>query len=149
MSFANVYQQQEDVNGRDGGRYYTVAQAAQKLQVHRTTILRWIDAGKLRAYRVGPKAVRILERDLEAVVTPANETRGEVTRMKEQQPTQGTILTKAPTRRLTDEEIKRGLAALAEARAFREQLLAERDGKPLPSSADLIREEREERSKRL
>jgi hypothetical protein len=93
--------------------------------------------------------VRILERGLEAVITPACERREKVNRMKEHESTRGTVLTKAPTRRLTDAEIKRGPAALAEARAFREQLRAERGGDPLPSSAELIREEREERSKRL
>jgi excisionase family DNA binding protein len=149
MTSADTYQQRGDAGGREGGRYYTVAQAAQRLRVHRTTILRWIDAGRLRAYRVGPKAVRILERDLEAVVTPANETREEVTRAKGQQNARGTVLTEAPTRRLTEDEIERGLAALADARAFRAQLLAERGGEPLPSSAALIRGEREERSRRL
>ena len=71
--------------------------------------------------------------------------------MKQPEPTRGAflILTKVPARRLTNEEIRRGLAALAQARAFRERLLAQRGGNVLPSSAELIREEREERSERL
>ena len=72
-----------------------------------------------------------------------------MTAVKEHDPAQGTILTGAPTRRLTDEEIRRGLAALARARAFREQLRAQRGGETLPSSAGLIRAAREERSERL
>jgi excisionase family DNA binding protein len=150
MTLAKV-SQQETKSDRPDGRSYTIAQAAQKLQVHRTTVQRWISSGKLRAYRVGTgtRTVRILERDLETVITPANETREEVTRMKGQASTQGPVLTRAPARRLTDAEIKRGLAALAEARAFRERLRAERGGEPLPSSADVIRDEREERSRRL
>jgi excisionase family DNA binding protein len=152
MSSADTYRQRGDAGGREGGRYYTVAQAAQELRVHRTTILRWIDAGRLRAYRVGPKAVRILERDLEAVVTPANAPRGEVTRVEERESPPGTIVTdvtESPARRLTEDEIRRGLAALKRLRVFREELAARHPGPVGPSSEELIREEREERSRRL
>jgi excisionase family DNA binding protein len=148
MSLANVYQQLEETDGRHAGRYYTVAQAARKLQVHRTTILRWIDTGKLRAYRVGPKAVRIMECDLDAVITPARkEKRKGVTRMTEQ--VQDTTQTRPPKWPLTHEEITRGLEALKRLRAFREEIAARLDGRTFPASEELIREEREERSKRL
>jgi excisionase family DNA binding protein len=148
MARASSYQQ-ETSSDRPDGRHYTIAQAAQRLQVHRTTVQRWIGSGRLRAYRVGPKAVRILERDLEAVITPAYETREEVNRMKEHERTRGTVLTTAPARRPTDEEIGRALAALERLRAFREALAARHPGPIVPSSEELIREEREERSKRL
>ena len=46
------------------GHYYTVEQAARLLQVSHSTVWRWIDAGKLVAYRVGPKAIRIRKQDL-------------------------------------------------------------------------------------
>ena len=95
-------------------RSYTIAQAAHTLQVHRTTVQRWISSGRLRAYRVGAgtRTVRILERDLEAAIRPAHAQRegvAEVAAKEEHEPARGTILTGVPTRRLTDEEIRRGL----------------------------------------
>ena len=52
-------------------------------------------------------------------------------------------------RPMTEEERQRGLAALAELDALREQMLARRDGQPFPSSVEIIREMREERSQQL
>lgn len=51
--------------------YYTVAQAARALGVSPSTVWRWIDADKLPAYRVGPRAIRIRESDLQAAIRPA------------------------------------------------------------------------------
>ena len=50
--------------------YYTVPEAARLLRVSRSTVWRWIEAGRLRAYRVGPRNVRIKKEDLEEAVTP-------------------------------------------------------------------------------
>lgn len=52
-------------------------------------------------------------------------------------------------RPLTEEEVQRGLKALEQARASRTQMLVERNGKPLASSAPLIRQARAERSRQL
>jgi AbrB family looped-hinge helix DNA binding protein len=60
-------------------------------------------------------------------------------------PAAGSLL----TRTLTDEEVQRGLAALEQAKQSRQAQLARRGGKVLPSSAELIRQGREERSARL
>ncbi len=128
-------------------RYYTVAQAARELQVHRTTITRWIKSGRLRASRVGPKAVRIKEADLEQVVTPTNDSGKGVIDVEERQPTQYTVLTGLPSATLSEEEKQRALASLDRLRAFREQLRHEVG--TLPSDEDLIREGREARSSRL
>jgi excisionase family DNA binding protein len=54
--------------------YYTVGEAAEVLDVSRATIWRWIDAGRLPAYRLGPKSIRIRRADLEMVITPARES---------------------------------------------------------------------------
>jgi excisionase family DNA binding protein len=150
MTLANI-SRQETKSDRPDGRSYTIAQAAQMLQVHRTTVQRWISCGKLRAYRVGTgtRTVRILERDLEAAIRPAREQREGVMDRNAPEPSRGTILTEAPTRRLTDEEISQGLAALERLRAFREELAARHPGPIVPSAEELIREEREARSKRL
>src|SRR5687767_3553591 len=50
--------------------YFTVAQAARRLRVSPSTIWRWIDAKKLRAYRIGEKTIRVRKEDLEAIVRP-------------------------------------------------------------------------------
>jgi hypothetical protein len=52
-------------------------------------------------------------------------------------------------RPLTDEEVERMGEFLKEAKALREKIKSRRKGKPLPSSWNLIREEREKRSKRI
>jgi len=50
--------------------YLTVAEAARRLDVSRTTVWRWIRQGRLRAYRVGQRTIRIRNEDLEAQLTP-------------------------------------------------------------------------------
>jgi excisionase family DNA binding protein len=122
--------------------FCTVAQAAEQLGVSVSTIWRWIESGHLPAVRVGPRAIRIRRRDVQATLQPA-----------------GRDLT-APSHRissdlerarrpLTKEERERGLAALAAMRTLREELRASRKGRPLPDSAALIRAEREKRSRLL
>jgi excisionase family DNA binding protein len=51
--------------------YYTVTQAAKVLDVSPSTIWRWIKAGKLPAYRVGQRTIRIKKADLPRIITPA------------------------------------------------------------------------------
>jgi excisionase family DNA binding protein len=149
MAAAGPEQEQEVPGGRAGERYYTVAEAARTLRVHRTTILRWIVAGRLRAYRVGPKSVRIMESDLGAAVTPANGKRGEVTDAVEQKRSGSAIVAGAASLRLTDGEIERGLASLRRLRASRGVIAARHAGPVLPTSEELVRQEREARSERL
>ena len=55
--------------------YYTVAQAAAAHHLSRSTIWRWIDSGKLPAYRLGPRSIRIRRQDLETVLQPARNKR--------------------------------------------------------------------------
>lgn len=50
-------------------KYYTVSQAAEELDVSRSTIWRWIGEGRVNVYRPGPRTVRIRAEDLEALVT--------------------------------------------------------------------------------
>ncbi len=54
-----------------------------------------------------------------------------------------------PGRRLTDEEVQRGLAALERARRSTQEQLARRGGVPYSSSVDLINEVRQEMTDRL
>ena len=131
--------------------YYTVAQAADILEVSTTTVWRWIKTELLPAYRAGPKNIRIKKHDLERVVTPAREThrkaaaQEEVIPMKELTP----ISTALTFRPLTEEQAQRGLEALQQARELGQRILARTGGKPLSSSAPLIRAAREARSQQL
>src|SRR5207247_2524719 len=88
--------------------YLTVAEAATRLQVSHPTIWRWIKSGKLAAYRVGPKAIRIKEADLAALVQPVGRSREEVSMMRETTSMETAIDAKT----LTDEERRRALATL-------------------------------------
>src|SRR3972149_1968181 len=86
--------------------YLTVVQAAQPLSGHPSTIRRWIDRGRLPAYRLGEKRIGVRPSDLARLVAlrPAHPERGE----RKKQSTQIVI------RPLTGEEQRRGLQALAE-----------------------------------
>jgi excisionase family DNA binding protein len=125
--------------------FYSVAEAAKQLAVGRSTIWRWIEAGKLPAYRVGPKNIRIKRQDLEKVIQPARANRSEVGAMSQTT----SIYTTLQIPPLTEEERERGLQALEELKALRREMLQRRGGKPFPSSVELIREMREERSRHL
>jgi excisionase family DNA binding protein len=45
-------------------QFYTLSQVASRLHVSLATLNRWIRAGRLPAYRIGSKTVRIKARDL-------------------------------------------------------------------------------------
>jgi excisionase family DNA binding protein len=49
----------------------TVPEAAAVLKVSPVTVSRWLRQGRLPAYRLGPRAVRIRRADLQAVFAPA------------------------------------------------------------------------------
>lgn len=123
----------------------TVAEAAKRLQVSHPTVWRWIRSGKLAAYRVGPKTIRVKESDLATLIQPVGRSREEVSTVRGTPSMQTTI----DTSPLTDDERQRGLAALVQLDAFQERLLAARGGQPFPSSVDLIEQMRDERSERL
>jgi excisionase family DNA binding protein len=123
--------------------YLTVAQAAQQLRVHPSTIRRWIDSGLLRAYRVGQKRIAIQPSDLARMV--ARHDGG-----KKQKAKTGEVMKigdRAPWR-LTKEEQERGLRALEKVRQFREQL-AKKYGKSEVEGWVLLNESREERTRQL
>lgn len=115
----------------------TLDEAATMLKVSIVTLRRWIKQGRLPAYHVGPRKVRIKRRDLTKAFTPTMQE--EVNAMPE----------RIPIRPLTDAEVRQGLEALKESEALIERLRERRKGQPLAPSWPLIRPEREERSKRL
>jgi excisionase family DNA binding protein len=124
----------------------TIAEATRLLKVGRSTLHRWLRTGRLRAYHVGPKAVRIRRSDLTALMQPID-SRNPRHRV-ERQSTSNHVLQTA-IRPLTDEEVQRGLAALKQAKEHTDRMLAERGGKPLDPSWPLIREAREQRSEQI
>ena len=63
----------------------TIAEAARRLKVSPLTIKRWIAQGRLPAYRVGPRHIRIKERDIEAIIRPAGPKPGKTTTETEPQ----------------------------------------------------------------
>jgi nicotinate-nucleotide adenylyltransferase len=50
--------------------YLTMAAAAKLLDVSSSTVRRWIGKGKLQAYRIGPRTVRVKKEDILAMVPP-------------------------------------------------------------------------------
>ena len=50
--------------------FYTAAEAARELDVSRTTIWRWIGEGRLVAYRVGGRTLRIRREDVKRALRP-------------------------------------------------------------------------------
>ena len=126
--------------------WLSIGEAVRQLKVGRTTLHRWVKQGRLTAYRVGPKAVRIRRADLERLITPVAAAGREGDGMPETQPNHTSPETIAP---LTDEQQRQAFAALKAAQEFRAYLLAKRGGKPFDESWPLIRAAREERSEQL
>jgi excisionase family DNA binding protein len=119
-----------------GESYLTVVQAAQQLSIHPSTIRRWIDQGRLPAYRVGEKRIGVKPSDLAKVVTPLSGRHRRAELMVK--PEEVTI----PS--LTDTEHRRVLQAL-ELRRLREGLAA-KYGNPSRESWELLSDSRDERT---
>jgi excisionase family DNA binding protein len=120
--------------------YLTVAQAAEQLSVHPSTIRRWIDQGRLPAYRIGEKRIGLKPPDLARLVAPRPGRPGK---------SRPTTLPERPViPPLTKEQQQRGLQALAELERFRDELAA-RHGKLTPESWELINQSRDERTRDL
>jgi excisionase family DNA binding protein len=120
--------------------YLTVRQAAEHFSVHPSTIRRWIDRGRLPAYRLGEKRIGVRPSDLARLVSPRSARRGHGGGMAHAE--RPIIL------RLTKEEQRRGLKALAELERFRDELAA-RSGKLSPESWELLNQSRDERTRDL
>lgn len=56
--------------GGPGRRLVSIAVAAEQADVHPRTIRRWIAAGRLPAFRVGPHLVKIDLNDLDVFIRP-------------------------------------------------------------------------------
>jgi excisionase family DNA binding protein len=127
---------------RDADAFCTVAEAAAILGVSASTIWRWVDARRLPAFRLGPKAIRIKRGDLARALRPVPEAR----RLPRRIQTIHTSLEKRPP--LTEAERQRRYALLEEMRVARAEQRRRNGGKPLSDSTEIIRADREERSRR-
>jgi excisionase family DNA binding protein len=125
----------------NGDRLLTTTQVAKLLGVHAVTVRRWINEGKLPAYRVGEKAVRIRRDDLAHLLTPMRDD------PKQGSHTDGSD--QAAVRRLSDEEQRQARQAIANARRLRAAILTRREGKRFPDSVELTRQAREDRTREL
>ncbi|MBI4494622.1 MAG: helix-turn-helix domain-containing protein [Chloroflexi bacterium] len=110
-------------------QFYTILEAARILKVNPSTIWRWIAAERLPAHRVGPRAIRIKQEDLEAVLRPAKPASREAPTDRER------AIFQPPSQ----EEIARRKALVAEILALRQQCVIT----PL-ATADLVRKSREQ-----
>lgn len=118
-----------------GSEFLSVRETADLLNVHVATVRRWIASGKLPAYRLGDKSVRISSSDATALLIP----------FERQEEVDGGTPRRSPPEipRLTLEEQTRALAAIESARKFRARLRA-KYGEGLPS-AELLHDARRER----
>ncbi|MGH2562547.1 MAG: helix-turn-helix domain-containing protein [Thermomicrobiales bacterium] len=121
----------------------TMREAAEFLRVSEVTISRWIKQGRLPSFHVGPRAVRIRRADVDAMLRPVSDA--PPTRYYEF-PADATTFEIPP---LTKAEAERQLQALDEAERFAAALQAQRGGRLFPSSTEIIREERDKRSRKL
>jgi excisionase family DNA binding protein len=142
-------------------QYVTIAEAAALLKVHRSTIRRWIAQGELPAYRVGQRRLALKRADLDRLVRPAARaaaaregiafpiTDPRLAALAPQEQAAIVAARRAEIPPLTPEQRERGLRAMAEARALREEMLRKRGGVPFPESWELLNELRDERSEQL
>lgn len=72
--------------------YLTVAEIATRFKLNPQTVRNWIDAGELRAVRVGARRVRVRQSDLEAFISRERE------QVKTRAPSQGDRITRLEAR---------------------------------------------------
>jgi excisionase family DNA binding protein len=131
------------ISDQNADQLLTASQAAQLLAVHVSTIRRWIRQGKLPAYRVGDKGIRVRRADVHLLINPLADHWGSNRSVQIRE-----VAGIAP-RRLTAEEQQKALDAVEGARRLQTEMLEKRGGRHFPDSTMLIRKMREERSREL
>lgn len=119
---------------RRSRKFYTVPEAARLLEVSPSTIWRWIQADKLPAFRVGPRAIRIREEDLHTIVQPARARPKEVSTDMDKE--------RMTVRSPTSEELDRRQTLLA-------QIIAKRKERVIApvTTAELVRQVRDQETR--
>ncbi len=121
--------------------YVTVAEAAAQMRVAPSTIRRWIRAGDVVAYRLGPRRIALKRADLATLVTAAP---ARTTAEQSVGPLPATEI-----RPPTHEEWERGMAALERAERLSDQIHERRGGVPFLPAWETIAEMRDERTRQL
>ena len=121
--------------------YLTVAEAAALLRVAPSTIRRWIQEGDLPAYRLGRRRVALRPHDLSVLITRVRPSTEQVHDESE--------IERIKRRKLTPEEVRRGLEAMDRAEQLANQIQAQRGGKLFPDSSEIIHEMRDERDRQV
>jgi excisionase family DNA binding protein len=121
--------------------FLTVAEAATLLRVAPSTIRRWIREGDVPAHRIGRRRVALRRADLARLITPARPAAESIDNVAVDEPVVG--------RRLTPEEVQRGLEAMDRAERHAAETQARRGGKLFPPSWITINEQRDERTRQL
>jgi excisionase family DNA binding protein len=121
--------------------YVSVEQAAHLLEVHKSTIRRWINEGALPAFRVGRRRLALKRADVARLITPARVSTEEGAAMDGPED--------AVVRRLSPEQQRRGFEVLAELRRLHEEVRAQLGDRPLSPSWEILAELRDERGRQL
>jgi excisionase family DNA binding protein len=121
--------------------YVTVAEAATLLHVAPSTVRRWIREGEVPAYRIGRRRVALKRSDLTTLIRPVHTTSNHERFSSEAE--------QLDIRRLTPEEVQRGLEAMDRARRRAKEIRARRGGKLFPNSWETLAELRDERTRQL
>lgn len=150
----------------------TIKEAAALLKMSTVTVRRWLKQGRLAGYRVGARSIRLRRRDVEALLEPTEngvtedvlarreesikrlrELRAEMARRHGGNVMASSVdLIREDSERdlcprdlppLTDEEVARLEEAGRRSDELSERIFQERGGRLMPSSVDLIREDRE------
>jgi excisionase family DNA binding protein len=121
----------------DDHAWLTVPEAARELRVSVPTVWRWIRANRLTATRIGVRSVRVRRSELEALTQPVAEQarRG---RPETSGKDGRSLYIKVGHPSLSTDEL------LTRLRQHQQAILKRRGGVPLPDSAPLIRQIREE-----
>ncbi len=134
----------------------TVAEVARLLKISPVTVHRWIKAGRLPAYRFGPRCVRLRRADLRSlsghmdeVSAAARPAMNEVDTGKAGPGEQEKVLRTLGIQSPTPEVVRRRREVLERMRLHLEEMRTARGGKPIPPSWPLIREEREKISRQI
>ena len=121
--------------------FLTVTEAATLLRVAPSTIRRWIREGDVPAHRIGRRRVALRLGDLARLIAPARPAVETTSNVEVNEP--------VVDRRLTPEEVQRGLEAMDRARRHAAEIQARRGGKLFPPAWITINEQRDERTRQL
>jgi len=136
---------------RMDGDLLTIPEAAAALRVSPVTIARWLKQGRLPAYRMGPRAVRIRREDLTEVLQPSGHAEsggfGSASGDTEAGAHHGNgAVHELPDTPATSLSAAERLAALQEAAGLRDRILTRRKGVQLPAIE--VERSKEKRGKR-